>query len=165
MKYSCLPLLLIISSTGCRDDKSQDHAVSESSTGQSIYMSLTDPVPTYDVELTWTHYDPFWRSNGSLVKAEYYLEKQSMGSGSAGFANVLSAIGKLPTGTRILMYPSYQVPTQLHENSPPADFPFAEEGFRRLMGIVRQNKLVLIHSPRDSSGVLDAYFTTPFQLP
>jgi hypothetical protein len=119
----------------------------------TLYPSY--PPVFFDRYLTWKDYDG---KNGRAEQAMFIWQGEEMGRGKDGLKNVVSKIAELPPGSRILVYPDYDVhaiwdgPASVGRSCPLWHWEFGPEVDLRNIAVKR--KLILLFSQRDHNGEL-----------
>ena len=137
---SCVVLGMVLAMPSC--DQSSDSAKLPAK--RCVALQIDDPMPAFDVYFTWSNYDA---RAGDESEAHYIWNGTDIGVGRAGCERLFAQVRGLPFGTRVLVYPSYELFWQA--DCGPRDYPFP---ILELLAIVRDRGLWLFLSPWDHRG-------------
>jgi hypothetical protein len=117
-------------------------------TDGDIYLDWNDPIPQYDVQVGCQE---------SISKGDsilFYWQTRAIGEGADGLQRLLAEVRRLPRGTRVLVHPEWShcsMPGGSVFQLSPWDVGGAGTALERT---AHEKRLILIHSPRDSHGIL-----------
>lgn len=118
--------------------------------GGEVYLEATDSTPAFDAYLTWRNFDGM---GDDIRKAVFLWNGDEIGTGDQGINAMFAKLRSLPSGSRVLVYPSCYLKWQSRANLSPPLTPWVNRD-RELFDTLKERRLTLIHSPRDEKGNL-----------
>jgi len=141
---------VFIAMLGC----SQEVSSAERGIKANIYLEINDLLPKYDMYFTWEDYDPDDVPNWQFAEenVQYLLDGIPVGRGRIGFGRIIQRISDMPRESRILVYPSYDLPEVMNIDSGPLrDYPFMNYSTLLWETLIDRHDII-IFSPRDVTG-------------
>jgi hypothetical protein len=99
----------------------------------------------FDAYYTWKNYN----GTSDSEEAVFVWQGQELGKGSDGFRRLIVELGKLRTGSRVLVFPRY---SRKEACSP--IWGYSEELREAYFAVIRKNNLITLESFRDQNGKL-----------
>lgn len=146
LRFILLPSLLLVlcsASVACRRRDSP-----ASSRGKVILLDVKDRLPAFDVYFTWEGYNPRHQLSSNV---RYIWNGDNVGIGDDGCKAVLARLQRLPSGAKVLVYPSYE--TEWYREVGEPAYPWGN-WYCEIVDTAIAQGVTLIISPRDHLGVL-----------
>jgi hypothetical protein len=131
--------------SGCKRERTAEFSYQTN----IVALMPSDKLPAFDAYLSWSDFTGIEDPDQAVLM----WNGKPIGKGEGGFASLMEVMNTLPSGAKILVYPSYDLPYQLDASQEVRFYPF-NNNWRIMEKAVTKQRIVLYFSPRDHNGVL-----------